>query len=116
NECRRLVEKYRGPEFAMEESASQFFGFFSYLNIYIYATGVSAAIALADRVLGGGENERADYIEFLKSGGSRFPIDALKLAGIDMSRPEPVQAACRVFAGLVDELERLLEEPKLARN
>ncbi|MCL2600423.1 MAG: oligoendopeptidase F family protein, partial [Treponema sp.] len=67
NECRRLVEKYRGPEFAMEESASQFFGFFSYLNIYIYASGVSAAIALADRVLGGGENERADYSEFLKT-------------------------------------------------
>jgi len=56
----------------------------------------------------GGESERADYIAFLKSGGSRFPIDALKIAGVDMGRPEPIRAACRVFAGLVDELERLL--------
>jgi len=65
-------------------------------------------MALADRVLNGGESERSDYLKFLKSGGSRFPMDSLKLAGVDMSCPEPIQAACRVFAELVDELERLL--------
>jgi len=107
-ESRRLLAKYRGPEYAPDETRSLFRQFHSYFDIYVYATGTCAAMALADRVLGGGESERADYIAFLKSGGSRFPIDSLKLAGVDMSRPEPVRAACRVFAGLVDELERLL--------
>ncbi|MCL2600827.1 MAG: oligoendopeptidase F family protein, partial [Treponema sp.] len=111
-EYRGLLAKYRGPEYVMDESSglgdlSYFFTCLPF-HMYVYATGVCAAIALADRVLGGGESEREDYIAFLKSGGSRFPMDSLKLAGVDMSRPEPVQAACRVFAGLVDELERLL--------
>jgi len=107
-EHRRLLAKYRGPEFVVGDSDSVFFFFDAPFKIYVYATGVCAAFALANRVLGGGGSERADYIAFLKSGGSRFPMDALKIAGIDMSQPEPVQAACQVFAGLVDELERLL--------
>ena len=110
-EYRNLVAKYYGPEFVIDDS-SGLGGLKHYSSIpfhmYVYATGVCAAFALADRILGGGERERADYISFLKSGGSRFPIDSLKLAGVDMSRPEPVQSACRAFADLVSELERLL--------
>ena len=111
-EYRKLLEKYFGPEMVFEE-ASDLEGlriphFYRAFYVYKYATGISASLALAQRVLGGGEKEREDYFAFLKSGGSRFPIDALRLAGVDMSKPEPVQAACRVFAGLVDELERLL--------
>jgi oligoendopeptidase F len=45
---------------------------------------------------------------FLKSGGSRFPIESLKIAGVDMTQPEPVQAACGIFSDLVQELEELL--------
>ena len=114
-EYNRLLAKYRGPEFVTDDSTGLGGLFGVSFNPgatpfydYQYATGISAAIALADRVLGGGESERADYIAFLKSGGSRFPIDALKIAGVDMSQPEPVRAACQVFAGLVGELERLL--------
>jgi oligoendopeptidase F len=59
-------------------------------------------------VLSGGVQEREDYFAFLKSGGSRFPIESLKVAGVDMGTPEPVQAACQSFARLVDELEKLL--------
>jgi oligoendopeptidase F len=82
--------------------------FYRAFYVYKYSTGISAALALAERVLGGGAPERADYFAFLKSGGSRFPIDSLKVAGVDMSSPAPVAAACAVFKGLVEELETLL--------
>jgi len=107
-EFRRLLAKYRGPEFVIGDYDEVFFFSDAPFDMYAYAAGICAAYALADRVLGGGESERADYIAFLKSGGSRFPIDALKLASVDMSWLEPVQTACRGFAELVDELECLL--------
>ncbi|WP_461256457.1 oligoendopeptidase F [Treponema sp. R80B11-R83G3] len=112
SEYRKLLEKYFGSEMALEE-ASDLEGlriphFYNAFYVYKYATGVSAALALADRVLSGGEKERQDYFTFLKSGGSRFPIESLKAAGVDMSSPEPVNAACRVFGKLVDELEKMI--------
>ena len=112
-EARKLLTKYRGPEFILDDTCElrelgYLYSIVSPFFMYAYALGNCAAIALADRVLNGGESERNDYLTFLKSGGSRFPIDALKIAGIDMGQPEPVQAACRVFASLVDELESLL--------
>jgi oligoendopeptidase F len=82
--------------------------FYGAFYVYKYATGISAALALADRVLSGGKKEREAYFAFLKSGGSRFPIDSLKIAGVDMSSPEPVNAACDVFGRLVDQLEKEL--------
>jgi oligoendopeptidase F len=112
SEYRKLLEKYFGPEMAFEE-ASDMEGlriphFYRAFYVYKYATGISASIALAQRVLSGGEREREDYFAFLRSGGSRFPIESLKLAGVDMCAPEPVNAACRTFSGLVDELEKML--------
>jgi oligoendopeptidase F len=82
--------------------------FYGAFYVYKYATGISASLALAERVLSGGKREREDYFSFLKSGGSRFPIESLKMAGVDMSRPEPIQAACDTFSRLVKELEGLL--------
>jgi oligoendopeptidase F len=112
SEYRKLLEKYFGSEMVLEE-ASDMEGlriphFYRAFYVYKYATGISASIALAQRVLSGGQKEREDYFAFLKSGGSRFPIESLKLAGVDMSAPEPVRAACRTFSGLVDELEKML--------
>jgi len=111
-EYRKLLEKYFGPEMVFEESSDleglRIPHFYSAFYVYKYSTGVSAALALASRVLDGGEKERNDYFTFLKSGGSRFPIDALKIAGVDMSSPEPVNAACDVFGNLVNELEKLI--------
>ena len=111
-EYRRLLEKYFGPEMALEE-ASDLEGlriphFYRAFYVYKYATGISASLALAERVLSGGEAEREDYFAFLKSGGSRFPIEALKIAGVDMSSPEPVQAACGAFERLVNTLEQMV--------
>ena len=89
------LECFRIPHF--------YFSFY----VYKYATGISAAYALADRVLSGGKQELDDYLNFLKSGGSKYPIDLLKGAGVDMSSPEPLNTALLKFSSLVDELENL---------
>lgn len=81
-----------------------------YYNYYVfqYATGISAALALADRVVKGGNAEREDYLSFLKGGSSKYPIDMLKMAGVDMRSPQPVLASIGKFASLVDQLETLV--------
>jgi oligoendopeptidase F len=83
-----------------------------YYNFYVfqYATGISAALALTERVFRGGTTERNDYLSFLKGGCSKYPIDLLKIAGVDMLSPEPVQTAIVKFGDLVDQLEKLLSE------
>ncbi|MBE5961129.1 MAG: oligoendopeptidase F [Lachnospiraceae bacterium] len=83
-----------------------------YYNFYVfqYATGYSAAIALSERILNGGEEAVKDYLKFLSSGSSQDPISLLKIAGVDMSSPEPVNAALRVFDSLIQEMEELLAE------
>ncbi len=111
---RALLEKYFGPamEFDPESDleALRIPHFYRAFYVYKYATGISAAIALADRVLEGGEKEREDYFSFLRSGGSRYPIDALRVAGVDMESPEPVEAACKHFAHLVEILEKAVKK------
>lgn len=75
--------------------------------VYQYATGISAANALAQDILEQGEPAAQRYIQFLKAGDSMYPIDQLKVAGIDMATPEPVERAFAVLAGLIDQLEEL---------
>jgi oligoendopeptidase F len=107
-EYRTLLIKYFGPDMVLEETSDleglRIPHFYRAFYVYKYATGISASLALAERVLSGGEQERKDYFSFLSSGGSRFPIESLKLAGVDMASPAPVEAACRIFDRLVDEL------------
>ncbi len=81
-----------------------------YMNFYVYqyATGISAAHALARPILDGDGVAAARYLDFLKSGGSRFPLETLRQAGVDMTTPEPVEAAFGVLAGLVDRLAELV--------
>jgi len=111
-EYRKLLEKYFGPALVFEE-VSDLEGlrvphFYRAFYVYKYATGISAAITLADRVLQGGPKELEEYFTFLKSGGSRYPIESLKVAGVDMEKPEAIEAALKLFAGLVDELKSLV--------
>lgn len=107
---RELLELYFGPEMYFESNSDleglRIPHFYNAFYVYKYATGISAALALAKRVTTGGENERNDYFNFLKSGGSRYPIESLKVAGVDMESTEPVQAACDEFKTIVDELNR----------
>ncbi len=76
--------------------------------VYQYATGIAAANALAVDVLQEGQSAAKRYLEFLKSGDSVFPLDALKMAGIDMTSPEPVKRAFGVLERLLDDLEAIL--------
>ena len=109
---RELLELYFGPEMHFESNSDmegfRIPHFYSAFYVYKYATGISAALALAKRVTNGGEKEREDYFNFLKSGGSRYPIEALKVAGVDMEKVEPVQAACDTFRQIVEQLDNLL--------
>jgi len=86
-----------------------------YMNFYVYqyATGISAANALAQGVLKGGQNEVDKYIEFLSAGSSLYPIDALKAAGVDMTSSDPVDRAFDVMAKYVDRLEGLVESGEI---
>ncbi len=79
--------------------------FYTQFYVYQYATGYSAAIALSQRILK--ENGAKDYIDFLKGGSSKYSIDLLKGAGVDMSTPKPVENAMKVFESLIDEMEKL---------
>jgi oligoendopeptidase F len=82
-----------------------------YMNFYVYqyATGISGADALVRGILGGSDPQAADrYVDFLKSGSSLYPLNALKLAGVDLTTPEPVERAFEVLSGLVDRLGKLV--------
>jgi len=82
-----------------------------YMNFYVYqyATGISAAHALAKNIQEGDQTAVERYLKFLGAGSSVYPLDALKAAGVDMTSPEPVDAAFKVMAGYVDRLEKLVE-------
>lgn len=81
-----------------------------YYNFYVYqyATGISAALSLAKNVLNKEAEAKEKYLAFLKSGGSRFPIDLLKTAGVDMTTTTPVDSLISAFDQLVNDLEEVL--------
>jgi oligoendopeptidase F len=112
-EYRKLLDAYFGPDFALDDELSleclRIPHFYRAFYVYKYATGLSAAIALAERVMGGGKAELNAYLGFLKGGSSKDPLDLLRDAGVDMETPEPVNAALKRFSDLVDELDRLLK-------
>jgi oligoendopeptidase F len=108
----QLNQKYFGAvctvdkDIAMEWSRIPHF--YTPFYVYKYATGISAATALSQKILQEGDSAVQKYIEFLKSGGSDYPIELLRRAGVDMESPEPVRATLGLFAEMVDELSSLL--------
>src|SRR5205823_14221816 len=112
NEYRKVLETYFANAIAidpqLELECLRIPHFYSAFYVYKYATGLSAAIALAQRVLAKMPGAVDAYLDFLKSGGSKFPLETLKVAGVDMSRPEPVRATIRLFEKRLGELEQLL--------
>ena len=82
--------------------------FYRNFYVYQYATGFSAAVAIADRILREGESAVKDYKKFLSAGCSVPPIEALRYAGVDMEKPDAIQGAMRVFAQTVEEMKKLI--------
>ena len=113
-EYKKINQFYYGPdmivddEIAMEWARIPHF----YYNYYVfqYATGYSAAIALSRKILAEGEPAVKDYLNFLSGGCSKSPIDLLKGAGVDMTTPEPINAALELFDKLLDEMEELTKD------
>jgi oligoendopeptidase F len=107
-EYRKLLEIYFQDALSLDPELSlecfRIPHFYSGFYVYKYATGVSAAIALAENVLREGDFARQAYLNFLKLGGSKYPLDELAEAGVDMRSAEPVKRAIGHFSELVDHL------------
>jgi oligoendopeptidase F len=82
--------------------------FYHAFYVYKYATGISAAVALSQHVLGRESGSVEAYLDFLRSGGSKFPLETLKAAGVDMTTSAPIESTLRLFEQRLDKLEELL--------
>lgn len=111
-EYRKLNEEYYGKEMVLDPELdiewARIPHFYYNFYVYQYATGISAAHALVAKVLQEGKEARDKYISFLSSGSRMYPLDVLRLAGVDMRSEIPVESAMRHFKNLVDNLEELL--------
>ena len=95
------VDEYQDVEWARVPH------FYSAFYVYQYATGFCSAVAIADRILETGDP--SDYLRFLTTGGSDYPLEELKIAGVDLTGPEVVERAMKVFDETLTELTELLE-------
>lgn len=106
----KLNEKYYGKSCVVDEQIGLEWAriphFYSNFYVYKYATGFSAASALSEKILNEGESAVEKYLNFLKSGGSEYPLNQLRAAGIDMEKKESIEKVLGVFKELVEELER----------
>jgi len=109
---RELLDAYFGPDFVIDSELElecfRIPHFYRAFYVYKYATGLSAAVALSQRVLEGGQQELNDYLSFLSGGCSKDPLDLLKGAGVDMTSPAPIKTTLKRFADLTTELDGLL--------
>ncbi|MCG8549883.1 MAG: M3 family metallopeptidase, partial [Desulfobacterales bacterium] len=106
-----LLDAYFGNEMEKEPMLSleclRIPHFYSSFYVYKYATGLAAALAITQRIIDKGQPAVDDYLNFLNLGGSMFPIDELRVAGVDMASNTPVQAAASHFESRTRELETL---------
>jgi oligoendopeptidase F len=112
SEYHKLLEAYFGQNFVLDPQLDleclRIPHFYNSFYVYKYATGISAAVALAERVLSGKPGSVDAYLGFLRSGGSRFPLETLKAAGVDMGTSAPVESTLKLFERRLDEFEGLL--------
>lgn len=112
SEYRKLLEAYFGDAVVLDPQLDleclRIPHFYSAFYVYKYATGISAAVALAQRVLSGEGGSVEAYLGFLRSGGSKFPLETLQSAGVDMTTSAPVESTLRLFDRRISELEQLL--------
>jgi oligoendopeptidase F len=109
---REIFVRTLGPELSFPDRAAIGWAriphFYTGYYVYQYATGYAAAIALSRRILGGGATERSDYLGFLSAGDSDYPIEILRRAGVDLTKPDAVQDTFDLFESLMDRLEEHL--------
>ena len=109
---KRLVEDYFGPELVMDEEVQYEWAriphFYRPFYVYKYATGYSTAVALSEAILREGEPAVRRYREFLSMGGSAYPLDELRHAGVDLATPAPVDAALEKFERILEDAEETL--------
>lgn len=114
-----LLARYWGPDVAFDPERSHLTWsriphFFYNFYVYQYATAYAAAVALSRRVLAGGEAEREQYLDILRSGSSRYPVQTIALGGVDVTSPGPLEDVVALFGELVDRVESLLDAPGTA--
>src|SRR5437762_772723 len=111
-EYRKLLEAYFGEAMAIDPSLDleclRIPHFYHAFYVYKYATGLSAAVTLSQRALHGEPGAVEKYLGFLKSGGSQFPLETLRDAGVDMTTAEPIKSTIALFEMRLSELEALL--------
>jgi oligoendopeptidase F len=112
SEYRALLEAYFGEGVVLDPQLDleclRIPHFYHAFYVYKYATGISAAVALSERVLAKESGSVEAYLDFLKSGGSKFPLETLQAAGVDMTTPAPIESTLRLFERRLAELEGLL--------
>ena len=112
SEYRTLLEAYFGKGVVLDPQLDleclRIPHFYNAFYVYKYATGISAAVALAERVLAKEPGSVESYLAFLRSGGSKFPLETLQAAGVDMTTSAPIESTLRVFEQRLSELETLL--------
>ncbi len=111
---RDIYQKYYGPTLVIDEPNDihglRISHFYRQYYVYQYATSYAAAQMISQKIMEGDKQALADYMDFLAAGGSDYPIETLKRAGVDMTQPEAVNRTIQLFSDLVDEMERLLDE------
>jgi oligoendopeptidase F len=112
SEYHKLLENYFAEDFVLDQELDleclRIPHFYHAFYVYKYATGISAAVALSQRVVSGESGSVEAYLNFLRSGGSKFPLETLKAAGVDMAAPVPIESTLRLFEQRLAELEELL--------
>jgi len=112
SEYHKLLEAYFAKNFMLDPELDveclRIPHFYHAFYVYKYATGISAAVALSQRVLSGQPGSVEAYLKFLRSGGSRFPLETLRAAGVDMTTPAPIESTLQLFERRLGELEALL--------
>ena len=112
SEYHKLLETYLAENFVLDAELDleclRIPHFYHAFYVYKYATGISAAVALSQRVLASEPGSVGAYLDFLRSGGSKFPLETLKAAGVNMTTSAPIESTLRLLEQRLDELEGLL--------
>jgi len=107
-----LLKRYHGPAFTIDAPYAIEWAyiphFYRFFYVYQYATSITAGTWFADTILKGGKAERERYLDVLRAGGSDYPVDILKRAGLDMTSPEPYRRLIADFGATIDEIEKLM--------